>query len=89
MEEGSILCKGFLDMQGYFMSIVKEVLFEVERVAGVDVDVTDVVRELHAGVKGMYETAFGMTGGFDIDQGSGQGCVNGGNRAVLLAALIQ
>ena len=89
MLEGTPLCIGFLDMGTFFMSCVKEIQWEVERWTGVDPDVSDVVRELHAEVVGRYETAWGLTDGFRIARGNGQGCVNGAVRSKLQIGVMQ
>ena len=38
---------------------------------------------------GKYETAYGLTEGFRIDKGTGQGCVNGAVRAKLQIGVLQ
>ena len=53
-----------------------EVMFAVEARAGVDVDVTDVVRALHTEVRGAYETGHGLTDYFAMARGTGQGVVS-------------
>lgn len=57
----------------------------MERWTGVD----PAVRELHREVCGKYETANGLTEGFRIDKGTGQGCVNGAVRAKLQIGVPQ
>ena len=89
MLEGTPLIIGFLDFGTFFMSCVKEIQWEVERWTGVDPAVSDVVRELHREVCGKYETAYGLTEGFRIDKGTGQGCVNGAVRAKLQIGVLQ
>ena len=89
MLEGTPLLIGFLDFGTFFMSCVKEIQWEVERWTGVDPAVSDVVRELHREVSGRYETAYGLTEGFRIDKGTGQGCVNGAVRAKLQIGVLQ
>ena len=89
MEERAVMCTGWTDMSSYFMSIVREVQREVELRANVDVNIMDIVHALHADAKGAYETAYGMTERFPTETGTGQGCINGGNRAVLMASVIQ
>ena len=89
MLEGTPLFVGFLDFGTFFMSCVKEIQWEVERWTGVDPAVSDVVRELHREVSGKYETAYGLTEGFGIDKGTGQGCVNGAVRAKLQIGVLQ
>ena len=56
---------------------------------GVDVEVSRVVQELHREVSGKYETYHGLSFGFRIDNGLGQGCVNAAERSKLPLTLIQ
>ena len=80
---------GFQDWNCYFMSVVRSTQWEVERRLGVDVAVTRVVRALHDEVRGRYETHHGLTNGFGINTGLGQGCVNAAERSKLPLVLIQ
>ena len=56
---------------------------------GVDPGVTAVVQALHAEAQGQYETAFGLTKGFPMKRGNGQGCVNGAVRSKLQLTVVQ
>lgn len=47
------------------------------------------VEALHREVEGRYETAHGLSGGFVVDRGTGQGCHNGPARAKLTLAPAQ
>ena len=89
MREGGVLCVGYIDFGNFFMSCVKDVLWQCEEWVGVDPNVTDVVRTLHEEVTGQYETAHGLTEPYGIDIGTGQGCVNGAVRSKLLLTAIQ
>ena len=89
MMMGTDLYIGYLDLGSFFMSCVREVQWEVESWTGVDPGVTAVVRALHEGATGQYETAWGLTDMFPILRGNGQGCVNGAVRSKLLLTVMQ
>ena len=59
-------------------------LWAAEARTGVDPSITRVVQALHDSVTGRYETEWGLTEGFAIGKGTGQGCVNGAVRSKLL-----
>ena len=79
----------YVDWACFFMSIVKEIQFEVEWRLEVPINVSQVIAELHREVTGEYETAHGMSDPFRIDTGTGQGCVNGASRAKIFLAVVQ
>jgi ribonuclease HI len=89
MANGAPLCLMYIDWAGFFMSIIREVQLELEKHTGVHPSVTNVVRALQEDVTGRYETAHGLTDGFEIKQGNGQGCVNGGARSKIPLILVQ
>jgi hypothetical protein len=85
----SMLCIGWQDMGSFFMSCCYEVLWAAEARTGVDPSITRVVQALHDSVTGRYETEWGLTEGFAIGKGTGQGCVNGAVRSKLLLNVMQ
>jgi hypothetical protein len=82
-----ILCVGYQDQSTCFMSTIKKIQSIVEREMGVDPEVIQVVETLHREVEGKYDTAHGLSHGFTVDRGTGQGCHNGPARAKLTLAL--
>jgi len=89
MEREGVHCCLYLDMSSFFMGVVRDVMYAVEEVAGVDRNITDVVKALHGNVQGAYETEYGLTAWFRILCGTGQGCVNGAVRAKLMLVILQ
>jgi hypothetical protein len=71
------------------MSIINKIQSVVEREMGLDPEVIQVVEALHREVEGKYDTAHGLSHGFTVDRGTGQGCHNGPARAKLTLALAQ
>ena len=72
--------RGYIDLGTYFMSVVHEVQWKVEQWAGVPPDVTAVMKALREGLgeelpslQGRYETGYGLSDRFPIEQGLGQG----------------
>ena len=76
-------------MEHVFMSIIREVSFEVEKRSGVRPEVIDVVRVLYGDTKGRYETEWGMTEDVPIGVGVGQGCVAAPCRSKLVLSVVQ
>ena len=76
----------YIDWATFFMGIVKEVQTETEKRMGVHPDVSQVVVALHTEVKGAYETEYGLSGSFNVANGTGQGCINGAVRAKVILA---
>ena len=87
--EQTPFCVGMIDLGCFFMSVVKDVMFQVEAHTGVPPGITNVIKTLHSNVTGRYETDSGLTEPFDILNGTGQGCVNGAIRGQLLLTVIQ
>ena len=89
MSTGGTIYIGYLDLGCFFMSCVRDVQWMVEEWTGVDPGVSAVVKSLHEGVTGQYETEWGLTDPFDIRIGNGQGCANGAVRSKLLLTVVQ
>ena len=87
--DGRPCLRGYVDMGGYFMSIVRKVQKEVERRMGIQPELTLVMMSLHEGSKGRAKTGFGKTDFFEIAAGLGQGDVAAAIRSKYTTALIQ
>ena len=101
MMERTTLAKGYVDYVTFFMSCVNEIIWEVEKWAGVAPEVTDVMKALREGLvdengkqrleglSGRYETEYGLTDKVPIMQGVGQGDITSPARAKLMLGVIQ
>ena len=87
--EQTMCCRGYLDMGVFFMSCVREVQWEAERWCGVRPEVTKVVQALYAGATGRYETAYGLTETFPMENGNTQGCSQSPTRSKMQLRMIQ
>ena len=92
MVERKPLYRGFVDFGVFFMSICHTVSHAVEKRSGVAPAAIDVIRALRVGVeetcvpglKGRYETAYGLTDPVDILKGLCQGDLSSPRRASLV-----
>jgi len=87
--KGTDLYIGFQDYSCYFMKCIHEITHEITRATGVDPAVDAVMKELHTEVTGKYETYWGLTQGFKIRRGLGQGCVAAATRSKIVGAVTQ
>ena len=87
--EGREICIGFQDLSTCFMSIVKEIQFQLEAALGVEPEISAVIKALHTNVTGQFETEHGLSDAFPLDRGTGQGDPNGGSRAKMPIAMGQ
>ena len=71
--EGREICIGFQDLSTCFMSIAKEIQFQLEAALGVEPEISAVIKALHTNVTGQFETEHGLSDAFPLDRGTGQG----------------
>ena len=69
--ERTVCCRAYLDFGVFFMSCVREVQWAVEKWCKVKPGVTKTVQAMNKGMKGRYETAYGMTDTFEVERGNG------------------
>lgn len=81
--------RGYADWSTFFMSVIREVSWEVERRSGVRPEVIDVVRTLYTDTRGRFETEWGMTEDVPVECGVGQGCVAAPVRSKLVLSVVQ
>ena len=62
--EGREICIGFQDLSTCFMSIAKEIQFELEAALGVEPEISAVIKALHTNVTGQFETEHGLSDAF-------------------------
>ena len=87
--ERTLCCRAYLDFGVFFMSCVREVQWEVEKWSKVKIGVTEAVRALYTGLRGKYETAYGMTEAFELENGNAQGCSQSPNRSKFQLRMVQ
>ena len=103
MRERTTNCRGYCDFGCFFMSIMHQVQWEVERWSGTPVEVSDVLKALREGaldmqreqrgenvepLTGRYETAFGLTEAVRIEAGLGQGDLSSPARSKMVISII-
>ena len=62
--EGREICIGFQDLSTCFMSIAKEIQFQLEAALGVEPEISAVIKALHTNVTGQFETEHGLSDAF-------------------------
>ena len=82
-------CRVYLDMGVFFMSCCRQVQWEVEKWCGVRCEVTDAVKALYHAASGRYETAYGLTDAYAIEEGNIQGCSQSPTRSKMQLRLLQ
>ena len=87
--ERTLCCRVYLDMATFYMSCCREVQWEAERWCGVRPEVTEVVKAMFETTAGKYETAYGLTESFAINNGNMQGCNQSPTRAKMHLRIIQ
>ena len=88
MEQGMCV-RGYIDIQTFFPAVVHEVQWACEKWAGVPPPITEVMKALRTELWGRYETAYGLSRRFPINQGTGQGCISSPARSKLILAVMQ
>jgi hypothetical protein len=87
--ERTVCCRAYLDFGVFFMSCVREVQWAVEKWCKVKPGVTETVQAMNKSMKGRYETAYGMTDTFEVENGNAQGCSQSPTRSKFQLRMVQ
>ena len=73
----------FVDFVGFFMGVMRGLLYFLEGEFGVEPGVTAGVKAVHDQMVGRADTAYGLSDAWEVTRGTGQGCVLGPCRATM------